>query len=368
MNIGIDISQSVYHGTGVASYTRNLVKTLLTVDQVNHYVLFGSTLRRQNDLGGLIQTLPPGSSYASKIFFFPPTVLEFMWNKLHMLTVESFVGPVDVFHTSDWTEPPARAPKVTTIHDVVVYRYPEFLNRRIIDTQKAKLAWVKKETVAVIADSKSTKEDIVTYLGIPEHKIHVVYLGVSKVYFPQKIDAIKQVRKKYGIQGEYILSVGTREPRKNLPRVIKAFENLAQKDLQLLIVGNAGWGEELTQKNDNITVLENVPVAELASLYSGATCFVYPSLYEGFGLPIIEAMACGTVVVTSKRGSLAEIAGPATTVDPESTVEIAEGIEAVLKLPYTKRKQLIEKGIKHTKEFMWEKTARKTLEVYKSVV
>lgn len=367
MNIGIDISQSVYQGTGVAAYTRNLVKTLLDIDRNNHYILFGSTLRRQKVLRELINSLPHPESFMAKIYSFPPLGLEFLWNKLHTQVIESFTGDIDIFHTSDWIEPPARCPKVTTIHDVVVYRHPEFLNPRIIGVQKSKLDWVKKETTAVIADSKSTKDDIVTYLGIPENKIHVVYLGVSKEYFPQKKDAIKQVQKKYGIPGEFILAVGTREPRKNLKRVIAAFQKLPRKTVQLIIVGNLGWGEELV-RSGNIILLENVPVGDLASLYSSALCFVYPSLYEGFGLPILEAMACGVPVLTSKRGSLAEIAGPATTIDPESVNEIAGGIESIIHLPSATRKQIIETGIKYAQGFTWERAAHATMKVYKSVL
>lgn len=366
MNIGIDISQSVYHGTGVASYTRNLLKTLLTIDQVNHYTLFGSTMRRQQDLVEFISSLPKTGSVTSKIYSLPPTILDFLWNKLHTLSIESFTGPVDVFHTSDWTEPPARAPKVTTIHDVVVYRYPEFLNRRIIQTQKNKLEWVKKETAVVITDSNSTKEDVKQYLGIPEEKIRVVYLGVNKDYYPQKIDSVIKVRKKYGIDKAYVLSVGTREPRKNLPRVISAFQKLGSKNMQLVLVGNIGWGEDL-KLDQNIRILSNLPLQDLAALYTDAACFVYPSLYEGFGLPILEAMACGAKVLTSKRGSLSEIAGPALMVDPESEKEIAEGIEFLTQMTSTKAKQLSQKGVRHAREFTWEKTAKKTLEVYKSV-
>lgn len=367
MKIGIDISQSVYHGTGVASYTRNLVTNLLKIDKTNEYILFGSTLRRQKDLKNFLDTLPKRSGIIRKTFSLPPTVLELIWNRIHAVAVESFIGKMNVFHTSDWTDPPAQAPKVTTIHDLVVYKYPESLPNRIIETQRRKLAWVKKESGAVIADSESTKSDIVHLLEIPDEKIKVVHLGVDKNFSPPSQVRIKEVRKKYRIFGNYLLCVGTIEPRKNLERVISAFQKLDPPHTMLVIAGNPGWGNKIARLV-NMKVIGFVPDDDLPALYGGAICFVYPSLYEGFGLPVLEAMSSGCPVVTSDRGSLKEIAGKATVVvNPESTQSIAEGIESILNLAYSKRRQLIEAGISQARKFSWEKTARDTLKVYESI-
>lgn len=368
MKIGIDISQSVYHGTGVASYTRNLVTNLLKIDKTNEYIIFGSTLRRQKDLKNFLDTLPKRPKIIPKTFSLPPTVLDIIWNRIHSVAVESFIGTVDLFHTSDWTEPPSRAPKVTTIHDLVVYKYPVNLPNRIIEIQRRKLAWVKKESTVVIADSESTKSDIVHWLEIPGERIKVVYLGIDEQFLPQPQGRIKEIRKKYHITGNYILCVGTIEPRKNLERVISAFQKLNSVNTTLIIAGNPGWGNKIAQLV-NMKVIGFVPETDLPALYSGAVCFVYPSLYEGFGLPVLEAMGSGCPVVTSDRGSIKEITGKvAVVVDPESTQSIGEGIESVLTLPYSKRKHLIEIGLAHSRQFTWEKTARKTLEVYKSMV
>jgi glycosyltransferase involved in cell wall biosynthesis len=180
MKIGIDISQLAYVGTGVATYTKNLVKYLLALESENSFSFFGSSLRRQAPLIEFLHTLSKSSTYESKLFSFPPTFLEVLWNRLHVLNIEKLIGQVDVFHTSDWVEPPARARKVTTVHDLVIYVYPETLPERIIDTQKHKLSWVKKETDLIIADSQSTKGDIMKYLKINENKIKVIYLGVDE--------------------------------------------------------------------------------------------------------------------------------------------------------------------------------------------
>lgn len=369
MKIGIDISQAVYQGSGVAVYTRHLVKSLLGLNFPHaEYVLFGSTLRRQNDLNNFISELPLTKNYITKFFSFPPTTLEFIWNRMHAISIESFVGNVDIFHTSDWIEPPARVPKVTTIHDLIVYKYPDFLNQRIIETQKLKLTWVKKETSVVITDSLSTKRDIIEFLNISESKIQVIYLGIDKNYSPQPLYIINQIKKKYKIYHNYLLCVGTNEPRKNFVRVIQAFKKLNKKDLQLIIVGNFGWGNRI-EESKNIKILRGLSIMDLASLYSGAVCFVYPSLYEGFGLPVLEAMACGCPVITSARGSLAEITqNKAILVDPESDIAIAEGIESIIDLSFNEREKITAQGVNHSKKFLWQKTAAQTLKIYQSIV
>src|SRR3989344_4445408 len=367
MNIAIDISQSIYKGTGVATYTRNLVKSLLEIDTENVYTLFGSTLRRQEELLEFIGSLPKAKAFTAKLSLLPPTILDFLWNQLHIFSIDRFVGKQDLVHTSDWTEPQSRVPKITTIHDLIVYKYPGSLPNSIIEIQKRKLAWVEKECQAVIADSESTKKDIVSFLQIPEKRIHVVYLGVDAIFYPQKIDSVLNLKRRFGIKKNYLLCVGTREPRKNLQRVIDAFKELNLPDYQLVIVGNPGWGTKI-KSTSNCVIAGNVSNQDLAVFYSGATCFVYPSLYEGFGLPVLEAMSCGTPVVTSNRGSSAEITGErSVVVEPEVVEDIARGIRIVLNWSAMDRKKMISQAIKHAKKFTWKKTAQNTIQVYKSV-
>jgi glycosyltransferase involved in cell wall biosynthesis len=366
MRIGIDISQIVYEGTGVATYTANLVSSLMQIDSKNDYILFGSTLRRQEKLNQFIQKLHNGH-FSKKFYAFPPKILELMWNKLHASNIESFIGQVDIFHSSDWTEPPANCMKITTIHDMLVYKHPEYLNKRIINTQRQKLEWVKKETDVVIADSKSTKQDIIDYLKIPENKIKVIYLGVDPIFSPQNHEQIEAVKRKYNIGGEYLLCVGTREPRKNLANTILAFKQLKYRNEDLVIVGNIGWGKDI-EESHNIKVLNFVSRADLPFIYSGAKVFIYPSLYEGFGLPILEAMACGVPVVTSNQGSLLELSGPSYVVDPSSVDSIAKALTTFNNMSAKDGQTIIKSGLKHVAQFTWEKTAVQTLEVYKNVV
>lgn len=366
MKIGIDISQIVYEGTGVAHYTRQLVQTLLRVDHNNKYVLFGASLRKKADFHAFIRSLAD-TELESKFINVPLTALDLLWNKWHFPSIEHFTGKIDAYHSSDWIEPPACCPKVTTIHDLIVYRYPEHMPPQIVETQKRKLGWVKKESRAIIADSESTKMDIIHYLGIAEEKIQVIHLGVDSQFAPQSKERVNEVKKIYGLGEEYVLCVGTQEPRKNVQRVIDAFAKLHKKNLQLAIVGNRGWGKEVTL-HSQMKLLGFVPQEDLIALYSGAVSFVYPSYYEGFGLPILEAMASGTVVVTSDRGSLKEVvADKGITVDPESVTSISEAIEYTTSLSTNKRKSMIEKGQQHAARFTWQKTAILTLNLYNSL-
>lgn len=363
MRIGIDVSQIAYEGTGVASYTRNLVKSLTKIDQDNEYVLFGASLRRKN----VLQNFAPG-----KYFSIPPTALDIFWNKLHILPVENLIGKVDIFHSSDWTQPPTKAKKITTMHDLVVYKYPESSHPKIINTQKRRLEWVAKECDIVIADSIATKNDIIEILKIPEEKIRVVYLAAGEEYEIKEIKTIKAIKAKYNIEKDYILVVGTREPRKNMDRVIEAFKSLKLDDVDLVIAGKQGWGD--MKINDekwaigNVKTLGYVPQEDLPALYSGATVFIYPSLYEGFGVPVLEAMSCGCPVITSNVSSLPEVGGEAAEyVDPLNTNDIAVKLLGTLKLPMDGRKKIIEKSLAQAGRFSWDRTAKETLKVYEEL-
>lgn len=175
MKIGIDISQLAYERTGVANYLQSLVQALLRMDTKNEYVLFFSSLRKA--LPSPISQLASGrvKIKQSKL---PPTVLDLIWNRLHLFPIEWFVGTVDLFITSDWTEPPTlRAKKATILYDLIVYRHPEETAKQIIDTQKRKLRWVKKESDMVFCISNATKKDAMKILGIEEKRLAVSYPG-----------------------------------------------------------------------------------------------------------------------------------------------------------------------------------------------
>lgn len=178
MKIGIDVSQLAYRNTGVANYLGNLARELIQNDKENDYILFFSSLRRNLPL--MLHELSSKKNVKVKRYRFPPLVIDFLWNKLHIMPIELFVGDVDFFITSDWTEPPARrAMKATILYDLIIYKYPEETARRIVETQKRKLHWVKKESDIIFCISESTKNDAHNLLGIDKSKLKVVYPSVE---------------------------------------------------------------------------------------------------------------------------------------------------------------------------------------------
>jgi glycosyltransferase involved in cell wall biosynthesis len=320
------------------------VEALLKIDKKNKYVLFGGSLRQQQALGKFINGLSKyrttvRGNYWARVLPIPPTLADFLWNRLHILPIERLIGRIDVFHSSDWTQPPSKAAKVTTIHDLAVLRYPETFHPKIVAVHKRRLWWVKKECDLVIAVSEATKKDIIELLGIPPRKIRVIYEGVEGKFKVQSSKfKVFKVKEKYKIKGDYILAYGG-PARKNLKRVMDACEGF-----KVFVVGQPFVLDE-----------------DLPALYSGALCLAYPSLYEGFGLPILQAMSCGCPVVTSNVSSMPEVAGDAAVlVDPLSVESISEGIKKAVK----SRQMLVKRGFSQVKKFSWEKTARETLKVY----
>lgn len=173
MKIGIDISQTAYEKTGTGNFVKNLIEALLRIDSKNEYILFFSSLR------GTMPYIKINSKTTIKKFRLPPSVLSFVWNKLHIMPIENFIGNVDVFITSDWTEPPTKkAKKASIIYDLIVYLYPKETHKKIIKTQRMKLKWLKKEEDVVFCISESSKNDASEILGIPKEKLKVIYPGI----------------------------------------------------------------------------------------------------------------------------------------------------------------------------------------------
>ncbi|MBI2327782.1 glycosyltransferase family 4 protein [Candidatus Curtissbacteria bacterium] len=374
MRIGIDISQ-VVHGTGVSGYTSQLVENLAKIDKKNQYILFGASARAIGKFNDLKEKLKDHPNFRFKIVPIPPTILEILWNRLHILPVEKFIGQVDIFHSSDWTQPKIQSQvtkKVTTVHDLVVYLFPSSVHPKIIAVQKRRLNLVKKEVDIILADSQTTKVDLVKFLQVKEEKIKVVYLAASGEFKPQDEDQISQILQKYKIKKPYLLSVGTHEPRKNIQKLLDVFELIVQKNpgFSLVLVGKYGWGPNLEgyHTGENVIWTSFVPKEDLISLYSGCRVFVYPSLYEGFGLPVLEAMACGAPVVTSNNSSMAEIARDAAIlVDPRNETQLQRAIEMVLSLNLENYQKMVRASLDRARRYSWIKTARETLKVYEEV-
>lgn len=348
MRIAIDISQIVY-GTGVSTYTRNLVKSLLKIGSEDTFTLFAGALRRRSDI---IEAFP-----SAKVFPIPPILADIIWNKLHTLPIEKLIGNTDVLHTSDWTEPPSSAFKVTTVHDLYPLKFPKMVHPKVLEVHKRKLYWVMKESKRIIVPSASTKTDLIT-LGVKEDIIRVIPEAPSMSKATD--NEVTDIKKKYQIQGDYLISIGV-TGLKNTKRIIEAFHlSTAGRELKLILVGRPSTVEIKPERN--IRILGYVPQKDLEALLTGSIGLVFASLYEGYGIPILDAFSCGTPVVTSNISSMPEVARDAAIlVDPYDPASIADGITKVINRP----KGLIEKGIARAAKFSWDKTAKMTLDVYK---
>jgi glycosyltransferase involved in cell wall biosynthesis len=258
---------------------------------------------------------------------------------------------LDVLHCPTYRAPVrANVPFVVTVHDLAVFRHPTAFNRWSRVYGPVVVPRVLKRADRVIAVSQFTKRELVDVLDVPAAKIRVIPNGVDDTF----------TREGPSADGDYVLTVGTLEPRKNLARVAAAARRTG---LELRVVGARGWGD-VDVPADGVHWLGEVPDEELARLYRGARCFAYASLYEGFGIPVLEAMACGAPVVTSRGGGTEEVAdGAAVLVDPLDPTDIAAGIErAVLR-----RDELVRRGKERARGFSWSATADATLDVYREL-
>ena len=361
MKIAIDISQIIY-GTGVSVYTRNLVTQLVKQFPEDDYILFGGSLRRRRELEIFTNRLKT----TSKFYPMSPKFMDLLWNSFHLLPVEKIIGQVDVVHTSDWAEPPSRLPKVTTVHDLIPFKYPHTTQSGVRVAHKKRLAWVKKESDVILAVSRSTKADLLDLLKIPEERIMVTPEGVESFYTPQPPGLVETVKNKFHIDGDYIFSLSTLEPRKNMQRLIEAYKIVKEKNpgLSLVVGGRTGWGEAL-KLVEGVILPGFIPDADLPALYSGCLAYALPSLYEGFSLSHLQAMACGAAVVGSSISSMPEVIdNSGVLVDPISVGDIADGILKAIK----NRATLGEKAIKRAKLFTWEETAKLTHDAYQLAI
>src|SRR3990172_3713016 len=362
MKIGIDISPAVY-GTGVSDYTVNLVQNLMQTDPDNSYVLFGSSLRRVGDLAAIFPQ--------ARLFRFPPMGLHLLWNVLHTVNIEQFIGSVDVFHSSDWVQPPSRCPAVTTVHDLSPFLFPSEMKsgflRNINAVHSARMNWVTRQCKKIICVSKSTADELQKLFPVSDSQIEIIPEALpTRFDIDADPDLSKSLLAKYSLS-DFVMTIGTNQPRKNIPRLVKAF--LAHKKRfslpeKLVIVGGQGWGTTDIPDSPDIIFTGYLSDSELVALLSRAKAFVYPSLHEGFGLPILVAFRQKVPVVTSSVSSLPQVSGDAAIlVDPKDEESIAEGIARALK----ESKRLIPLGEKQLTRFSWEETAKKTLMVYSSV-
>ncbi|MFZ5437817.1 MAG: glycosyltransferase family 4 protein [Patescibacteria group bacterium] len=374
MKIGIDFTAAIYD-RGVSRYTKNLVRSLL--ENTNHQLaLYGSSFRQQDKLQRTAQELIDQTMTADRVELawqkYPPTALQLLW-QLGLNPVSKKIKDLSVFHSWDWLQPPDKdLPLVSTIHDLAIIKYPEVAHPKVVKAHQQSWRVLKDRQAEIIAVSQATKKDIIRLLDIPSYKIHVIPEALPReIRLVNELlseELAERIKLEFNLQRPYLLFVGTREPRKNLARLIEAWLPL-KNNLDLIIVGESGWDNSDSVQDPSLRFLGKVSDQVLNVLYAEAEAFVYPSLDEGFGLPILEAFYHGTPVVTSNVSALIEVAGNAAElVNPEDVADINRGIRLILNENQPEQQQRLQRMIIRMHMFSWHLVAEQTVEVYKKAI
>jgi len=361
MRICVDIQSAVAQRAGVGRYTHKLVQHLgpLAAASGDELRLFHFDFKRK----GRPFPVEGATFEASRLL--PGRVVQQAWKRFGMPAFDRFAGPADLYHFPNFVRPPLRrGASVVTIHDLSFLKFPETMEEKNFRYQNAKIRQTVRDVDAIITDAAAIADEVSELLGVPRDRIHPIHLGLEfDAPTPEQTAAFKRSR---NIERPYLLHLGTLEPRKNHLFLFDVFEALSASDFDgdLLLAGMQGWKcEPILERiaaNPRIRYLEFVPDEDLPALYAGAEAFVFPSKYEGFGFPPLEAMSCGTPVVSSAAGSLAEVLGSAATVVNEFKVDAwTTAIKATLgSIP----------DAAWLEQYQWQQTAKKTWDLYQRLL
>ena len=370
MKIGLDARGAIwYRGTGIGTYTYQLVKNLHAIDKENEYRWFWP--------GDEFKNLDPT---VDEVFNSIERSKDKFWEEVHIpMSVEQ--EKIDLFHVpQNGIGLPTKKGclNVVTIHDLIPYIYPETVGKGYLKIFLSEMPRIIEQSDLIITVSEHSKRDIQRIFQVPEERIAVTYEAPESVYRPiDKGEARSFVEKTYGIDSRYVLYIGGFSPRKNVRGLINAFyelQNSIPKDVKLVLVGKEARDFDETSMlveamrlQDRVVFTGFAPVLELPYLYAGADLFVYPSFYEGFGLPPLEAMACGTPVITANNSSIPEVTGDAAVlINPHDMYDLAGAMEKVLNNPEL-GEGMRAAGMKQAANFTWRKCAEETLAAYQKL-
>lgn len=361
MKITIDVQPLLANKSGVGQYIWGLIHGLGQIDSKNSYSLSFFDFKRRGSMVPL-----PGKNFSFQKCFLPGRAASLSWKTFGRPSYNFFFGESDIFHFPNFVIRPVRqGKKVVTIHDVSFLRLPEFAEPKNLKFLTAQIHSTVAQADQIITDSRFTEEELLHFFPEAKGKTSTIHLGVDSRFKPMPVK-----------QEKIILFVGNIEPRKNLPSLFKAFEILLDRysqlaDYKIVIAGMKGWlyegvfealGEN--KYKSKIKFLDFVPDEKLPELYSKASVFVYPSFYEGFGLPPLEAMSCGIPVISARKASLPEVLGDAAIwIDPDQPESITHALKDVL-LDELKMQSLKNKGLAQAAKFHWSRTAQETLKIY----
>jgi glycosyltransferase involved in cell wall biosynthesis len=379
VRIGIDYTSAVWQGAGIGRYTRELARAIIERSPQHSYRLFYASLNLPNggvlldSLRALCATYPHVRACPIPL---PDRRLTQLWHRLRVpLPVELFTGPLDLLHAPDFVPAPSFAPTIVTIHDLSFKVHPECALPSVARYLNEAVPRGLKRAHAVLADSIATRQDLERLMGVDPARITVVYPGVGEQFRPMSAAELAPARAALGLPERFMLFVSTIEPRKNLPRLIEAYALLRDRiGMPLVLAGRRGWlyesvfqAIERFRLGNDIILLDYVDDKLLPSLYNLAWAFVYPSIYEGFGIPALEALACGTPVLTATNSSLPEVVGDAAVlVEADQIQSIADGLERIVH-DQALRDRLRSAGPQRARAFTWGQAAEGVLERYNAV-
>jgi len=367
MRIAIDARLIHYRPGGIAEYTRHLITELAALDQESEYLVLHHARAQE--------TLTPAVNFKRVNVFTPSHHRLERWS----LTAELLPRRLNLLHSPDLIPPAGGARKrVITVHDLHFLHYPQYMTAESLRYYRDQAQWAVRTADHILVDSAATRQDLINLLHVPAEKMTVHMLGVTSEFKPLPENIVQDCRKRYGLPSSYLLFVGTYEPRKNIAGLLDAYHLLCQTHADLpplVLVGRRGWlyedifaKVEALKLSDRLIWVENAPFPDLPALYNGGLALVLPSHYEGFGLTPLEAMACGTPVIISNRGSLPEVVGDTgLLVNPDDPADVAASIERLL-TDSALRSHLSAAGLARAALFTWRRTAEQTLAVYRHLL
>lgn len=377
LRVGLDISRTVEESAGIGQYARQLMNALAEIDSVNAYVIYPFFHECLPD-NWKHARIPSKPNFQMGFKYRSERSIRRCWNN-PFFDRERFWNGVDLVHSTAYAAPLLkRKPLVVTIHDMTPFIYPQFHTPENCQLVMRNVLRASRRAARIIAVSESTKKDVMRLLHLPEKRIAVIHEGVGRIFHPRRDPRCwSRIKHRFLIREPFLLGVGSVEPRKNFQRVIAVFAALKRQRRiphQLVIVGGSGWRNggihafvEEEGLAGEVVFTGYLEEADVAELYRRCELFLYPSLYEGFGLPVLEAMSCGAPVVTSNVSSMPEVGGDAVVyVNPEDTFELYEAVTGLIENQF-RLLQLSAAGSRRASRFSWTKTAKRTLEVYESV-
>ena len=372
MAIYLDVSSAVHAKAGIGRYAGSLARALIARDP-ERFALFYNRTRDSLPPEGL-ESVPARTVRAG----YKPWRMAVWMGQLGGIGFHRLVPGAELFHATEHLLPPLRGvPTVLTVHDMIFKLFPEHQKRLNYWYLNATMPLYCRRADAIITVSESSKRDIVAHYGLEPGRVRVIYEAAAPEFVPAASGAVDEVRRRYSLPERYIIHVGTIEPRKNLSRLVEALQRLRSAGLTvpLVVVGGKGWlYDDLFERLEGSDVRDAVhfpgyvPSADLPLLYGAATLAVMPSVYEGFGLPVLEAMACGTPVVSSGASSLPELGGEAARYFDPYDVEAIAGVIHEVWADKALQDEMREKGLVQAARFSWDRAAEETWAVYESIL